>query len=149
MKKHIVIIIFIFIICISFNFFFSYSNADTGTLVDGSGSSSSTPKTDMDSIISSGQSFIKRGKLGEASIETIDGFTFRSAVSNIYNILLVLGIAISVIISGVMGIKIMIGSAEEKAEIKEQMVPYIIGCGVMFGALAIWKIVMIIAGAVS
>lgn len=137
MKKYILIIIFIFIISISSGFFFNYSNAES----------------DIDSIISQGSSFINKGKKGETKdgkkIETIDGKVFKAGVGNVYNVLLIIGIVASVIISGIMGIRIMIGSAEEKAEIKEQMIPYIIGCAVMFGALGIWKMAMAIAGAIS
>ena len=38
----------------------------------------------------------------------------------------------------------MIASAEDKAEIKEALVPYILGCVLIFGAFAIWKIVITI-----
>ena len=34
------------------------------------------------------------------------------------------------------------GSIEEKAEIKTMLIPYIIGCVVVFGAFTIWKIVV-------
>ena len=78
-----------------------------------------------------------------------DAFELPEKTKKVYNILLIIGVAISVIIVGVMGIRIITGSAEDKAEIKEQMVPYLIGCGVMFGAFTIWKIAMVIAGAVG
>lgn len=158
MRKNILIIIFIFIISISCNFFCHYSNAKTAT-AEGksttgiSDSSSSTVSTDVDDIIDQGNDFINVGKEGKTrddkKIETLKGTTLQRTVKSIYNVLLVIGIAVSVIISGIMGIKIMLGSAEEKAEIKEQMIPYIIGCSIMFGAFAIWKIAMLIAGAVS
>ena len=65
------------------------------------------------------------------------------ATSNlIYNILLVIGIGVAVIVSGVLGIKFMIGSVEEKAQIKDQLIPFVIGCIVVFGAFGIWKIVV-------
>lgn len=68
------------------------------------------------------------------------------ATSNlVYNILLVLGIGTAVIISGILGIKFMIGSVEEKAQIKDQLVPFVIGCIVVFGAFGIWKIVVSLA----
>ena len=38
----------------------------------------------------------------------------------------------------------MLGSVEEKADIKAAMVPFIIGCVVVFGAFGIWKIVVTI-----
>lgn len=168
MRKNILIIIFIFIISISCNFFCHYSNARThssGTAHTEEGiwqgqssteiqrSSSSSASTDVDDIIDQGNDFINVGKEGKTrddkKIETLKETTLKRAVKNIYNVLLVIGIAVSVIIAGIMGIQIILGSAEEKAKIEEQMIPYIIGCAVMFGAFAIWKIAMLIAGAVS
>jgi len=61
-----------------------------------------------------------------------------------YNILLTVGIIIAVIVGMVLGIKFMAGSVEEKANIKEILVPYIVGCVVIFGAFAIWKLVVTI-----
>ena len=60
----------------------------------------------------------------------------------IYNILLVIGIGVAVVVSGILGIKFMMGSVEEKAQIKDQLVPFVIGCIVVFGAFGIWKIVV-------
>ena len=34
----------------------------------------------------------------------------------------------------------MLGSMEEKAQIKEALIPFVIGCIVAFGAFGIWKI---------
>lgn len=60
----------------------------------------------------------------------------------LYNALLAIGIAVTVIIGGIIGIKLMTGSAEQKAETKQYIVPYIVGCVVIFGGLGIWKIVI-------
>ncbi len=129
--KKVLISIIIFSVIILGNFC-NYSNADTT----------------FDGTISQGDSFISTGK-NQKDIATINGTKFSNVVKKIYNILLIIGVAISVIIVGVMGIRIITGSAEDKAEIKEQMVPYLIGCGVMFGAFTIWKIAMVIAGTVN
>ena len=129
--KKVLISIIIFSVIILGNFC-NYSNADTT----------------FDSTISQGDSFISTGKK-QKDIATIDGTKFSSVVKKVYNILFIIGVAVSVIIVGVMGIKIITGSVGDKAEIKEQMTPYLIGCGVMFGAFTIWKIAMKIAGAVS
>ena len=51
---------------------------------------------------------------------------------------------VAVLIGAILGIKFMIGSVEEKAEIKAALVPFIIGCVVVFGAFGIWKIVVTI-----
>lgn len=62
-------------------------------------------------------------------------------VSNfVYNILLIIGMAVAVVIAAILGIKFMIGSMEEKAQIKESMLPFVVGCVVVFAAFGIWKI---------
>ena len=61
-----------------------------------------------------------------------------------YNIFLTIGIIVAVIVGMVLGIKFMVGGAEEKANIKEVLVPYVVGCIVIFGAFAIWKLVVTI-----
>lgn len=51
------------------------------------------------------------------------------------------GIVLSVIVLAVIGIKYMLGSAEEKAEYKKTLMPYIVGAGLIFGASTIAQIV--------
>ena len=36
----------------------------------------------------------------------------------------------------------MAGSVEQKAKVKDSLVPYIAGCIVIFGAFGIWKLVL-------
>ena len=67
-------------------------------------------------------------------------------IESVYNILLAIGIAVSVGAGAAMGIKFMAGSVEEQAKIKEMLIPYAIGCIVVFGGFGIWKIVMNLAG---
>ena len=55
-----------------------------------------------------------------------------------------LGIIVAVLAGMIIGIRFMLGGAEEKANIKEILVPYVVGCVVVFGAFAIWKIVVTI-----
>ena len=40
----------------------------------------------------------------------------------------------------------MMASAEDKAKIKEAMIPYVIGCIVIYGAFFIWKVVIMVVG---
>lgn len=63
-----------------------------------------------------------------------------ATISDLYNILLPLGVVITVVIGGVLGIKFMMASAEDKAKIKEMMIPYVVGCAVIYGAFMIWSI---------
>ena len=97
--------------------------------------------TSLSDVISGGDSFINAGKGGSAQI---DKGSLQNASSSIYNILVICGVIIAVLIGSIMGIKFMIGSVEEKAEIKAALVPFVIGCIVVFGAFGIWKIVVTI-----
>lgn len=40
----------------------------------------------------------------------------------------------------------MMGSAEEKAEVMKTLIPFVIGCAVLFGAFGIWKFVVLLSG---
>ena len=41
-----------------------------------------------------------------------------------------------------LGIKFMSSSADDKAKVKEALIPYIVGCIVIFGAFGIWKLLI-------
>ena len=47
------------------------------------------------------------------------------------------GMALAVIIVAILGVKYMLGSADERAEYKKSMLPYLIGALLVFGASAI------------
>ncbi len=87
-------------------------------------------------IFSGGDSFVN---VGENRVDKKKLIEFSDMMANA---LIGIGTAIAVIYSVVLGIKFMMGSMEEKAEIKESLVPFIIGCIVLFGAFTIWKIVI-------
>ena len=59
--------------------------------------------------------------------------------SSIAGIIQVVGIITSVIVLMVLGIKYMMGSAEEKAEYKKTFIPYIVGAIILFAATAFAK----------
>ena len=61
----------------------------------------------------------------------------QSLGQNVMGVIQVAGVVIAVIILMVLGIKYMMGSAEEKAEYKKTMMPYIIGAVLIFGATTI------------
>lgn len=96
-------------------------------------------------VFDTGDEFIQGGKTqassgtGEAGIDQSE---LDSTISQIYNILLALGVALSVIIGAALGIKFMVGSVEEQAKTKEMLAPYVMGCIVVFGAFGIWKLMM-------
>ncbi len=79
---------------------------------------------------------------------SIDGSTSDVDVTNIstlgnsvVRILTTVGVVASVIVLVVLGIKYMMGSAEEKAEYKKTLMPYVIGAGLVFAASGIANIV--------
>ena len=59
----------------------------------------------------------------------------------IVGIVQVVGVIIAAIILLVIGIKYMLGSAEEKAEYKKTLMPYVIGAALVFAASAISGII--------
>ena len=61
--------------------------------------------------------------------------------NNIVKILQTVGVVLSVIILIVLGIKYMMGSAEEKAEYKKSMMPYVIGAALIFAASALAQVI--------
>ena len=56
---------------------------------------------------------------------------------------------ISVIVIGIIGIKYMVGSIEERAEYKKNMKPYIIGCVLIFGITTFLDIIVNIVQALN
>ena len=53
-----------------------------------------------------------------------------------------IGVIVAVIGIIFLGIKYMTGAAEEQAKVKETLIPFVIGCIVVFGAFAIWSAVV-------
>lgn len=60
---------------------------------------------------------------------------------NIMGVVQVAGVVIAVIILMILGIKYMMGSAEEKAEYKKTMIPYLVGAILIFAASTIANVV--------
>ena len=92
----------------------------------------------MSDVISGGDNFISAGSNDKTA--NLDQKKLKNASNMIYNILLISAICVASIYTVILGIKFMIGSVEEKAQIKDALVPFIIGCIVAFGAFGIWKI---------
>ena len=60
---------------------------------------------------------------------------------NIISIVATVGSIVSVVVLVVLGIKYMMGSAEEKAEYKKTLLPYIIGAALVFAASTIASVI--------
>lgn len=68
---------------------------------------------------------------------------------SVVGILQTVGIVLSVIILIVLGIKYMMGSAEEKADYKKSMMPYIVGAALIFAASALAQVIYQLFSGVS
>ncbi len=99
----------------------------------------------LSSIISGGDSFIKDG---EKDI-SVDTEKLKGASDTVYNVLLVIGICVAVVVASILGVQFMIGSAEEKAKVKDAMVIFVLGCIVVFGAFGFWKVFVTIGQSLS
>lgn len=124
MKKTIVKLLFIvFIISImAGNLNSCYAREDeTGTI----------PKSESSSTSSSGSSAEIDPNTYKPSEEN-PGSVYTTAVGKILGAIQLFGTVISVVVLAVLGLKYMIGSVEQKAEYKKDMLPYIIGAVLLF-----------------
>lgn len=64
----------------------------------------------------------------------IDTGDIKNFSASIINVVATIGSAAAIITLIILGIKYMMGSAEEKAEYKKTLLPYIIGAAMVFGA---------------
>lgn len=107
------------------------------------GQANSENDAEWTDVFSDARKFINNGSSGQ---DDFDIAKFKVNIDTIYNILLTIGISLTVIVGGVLGIKFMAASAEDKAKIKEAMIPYVVGCIVIYGAFFIWKVVIMVVG---
>lgn len=73
---------------------------------------------------------------------TVDKDQLTSASDEIYNTLTSIGMIVAVIVGMILGITYMMTGAVDKANVKESIMPYLLGCIVIFGAFGIWKLVI-------
>ena len=94
---------------------------------------------DIDEQIGKAEEFLN---LGKDAKNPIDPKASATVENFIYNILLLLGIAVALIWGMILGIKFVMGTIEEKVDVKKGLIAYLIGCIVIFGAFGIWKIIV-------
>lgn len=99
---------------------------------------SSTSAGSLDDMIADADSFVDKGKKIQYEESALQNFS-----TILFNCFLAVGVALALIIGVIIGIKYMMGSVEEKANYKEMLVPYLVGCLVVFGAFGIWKMVVV------
>ena len=87
-------------------------------------------------MFKSADDFLSKGR---SPTTVIDEKKLQSTSNTIYKWLMTVAICVAVIIGDIIGVQFITGSIEGKAKIQEALVPYIIGCIVVFGAFFIWK----------
>ena len=92
----------------------------------------------LEDMISDADSFVKEGEL------KYDDTALQNFSKTFYNIMLTVGVFAAVIVGAILGIRIMLASASERADAKKMLVPYAVGCFIIFGGFGIWKIVLTI-----
>lgn len=119
-KKLLINIMVIFIIL--FNLFIP--NAYAGPLQD---------------IMNRAEGFVNNGENGG---NVINNDALKEGSNTLYNVLLVIGIAVAFIWGIVLGIQFVTGSLGEKADVKKNLIVYVIGCIIIFGAFGIWRLIL-------
>lgn len=84
-----------------------------------------------------------------SDIDSKSATKIETATSKVLTVVSNIGIAISVIVLAILGVKYMLGSVEEKAEYKQDLIPYVIGALILFGITGFVKILMIIGEKIS
>ena len=92
----------------------------------------------VDEIIGDAQGFISEGN-GSGGV---DPGRLESISDTVSGVLLAIAVAVTFISIGVMGIQFAVQTVEDKAKVKEAMVPWIIGILISFGAFGIWRFIM-------
>lgn len=119
-KKLLINIMVIFIIL--FNLFIP--NAYAGPLQD---------------IMNRAEGFVNNGENGG---NVINDDALKEGSNTLYNVLLVIGIAVAFIWGIVLGIQFITGSLGEKADVKKNLIVYLVGCVIIFGAFGIWRLLL-------
>lgn len=126
--------IIIMILLVTGCFFSNYSQASGWGWFSSDQTSEQT--SEIGNIFSSADKFLDKG---DSPGSVINQTQLRETSGFIYKLLLSIGIIVMFIVGTILGIQFMVASAEDKAKVKEALVPYIIGCFVIFGAFSIWS----------
>ena len=115
-------------------------NLEDSDTSDTSSTSGASGTLSIDSIFGGAKDFLSQGSGGTAA--GINEGEIKNISNVVSGILLTIAIAVTFISIAVMGVNFAIQTVEEKAKIKEAMVPWVIGIFISFGAYGIWQFVM-------
>lgn len=100
-----------------------------------------TKALSFDEIMQGADDFLQIGEDSSSTVD-IDESELKKISQTVSNVLLTIAVGVTLISAIAMGINFTIQSVEDKAKVKESMVPWIIGIFVSFGAYGIWRITM-------
>ena len=92
---------------------------------------------------------VEKYKPDESSMDANSAKKIEGATSKILTAISNVGIVVAVIMLAIIGIKYMIGSVEEKAQYKEDMLPYVIGAFILFSITGLVKILIAIGNKIN
>ena len=93
----------------------------------------------LDEIMTNADNFLKTEN---SSVVTPSQEGIKNMSKTVSNVLLTIALGVTLISAVVMAIQFAFQSIEKKAQIKESMIPWVIGIFISFGAFGIWNITM-------
>ena len=93
----------------------------------------------LQDIMNRAEGFVNNGENGG---NVINNDALKEGSNTLYNVLLVIGIAVAFIWGIVLGIQFVTGSLGEKADVKKNLIVYLVGCVIIFGAFGIWRLLL-------
>ncbi len=88
-------------------------------------------------VISGGKDFMS----SSSNEFSVSEDSLKNTSTSLYNILLMLSFIVVACIGIYLGIKYMWAGVDEKAEVKDALVVFTVGCIVTYGAFGIWKVI--------
>ncbi len=92
----------------------------------------------LDDIINRGDNFVNQGDPNNAISEN----NVKEVSDGIFAIVVVIGIVVAIVAAVVIGVQFVTASVEEKAQLKEKLIPLLVGAAIIFGAVGIWRLVV-------
>lgn len=108
-------------------------------------SSTNVYASGLDNVITAGDKFISQRDTNSV----IDEQALSNTSTTIYNILFTIAVVLALGVGMVIGIQFIAASVDEKAKIKETLIPYVIGVFIVFAAFTIWKIAIEVGNKIS
>lgn len=93
-----------------------------------------------DSIWQKSKNWLSLGERESKSNNAVMNTSSYQGIEDLSGLLFGVGIFVTAIVGTIIGIKFMMVSPEEKANLKKDLIPYIVGTVIILGALGIWKL---------